>query len=485
MYSVNGHDIFIIIFVTFLSSLVLTPIAHKIAYHVKALDYPNKRRLNKKPMPTLGGLAIFCSFLIGYMLYAESSVQMLSILMGSFFLIIMGMIDDINPIRAKYQLIVQIFAASIIAFYGHITVDYLSILGMHFTFAPPFNYLITIILIVGIINAINLSDGLDGLSSGISAIYFVTIIIIAFLMQMQNSLDTTLCLIMLGSVLGFLVYNFPPAKIYVGDTGSNFLGFIIAVTSLLGYKTATFTSLLIPIIILATPIMDVGFSIIRRILKGQNPFNTPDKEHLHHQLLKLEFSTKSSLLIIYAIDILFAITSILYAIGDTTYAILIYVGLMIFFLFIVLKTDILFKKEPKESRILKLYKKYQEIINYLIVGVLTTVVSLGTYFICVHTFLDATNSVELQIANVISWIFAVIFAYVTNRIFVFKSKNKNYLKEITSFFTSRVLTLLMDMLVMFLFVTIFHGSDTIGKLISQVIVTIANYLFSKIFVFKK
>ena len=158
---------------------------------------------------------------------------------------------------------------------------------------------------------------------------------------------------------------------------------------------------------------------------------------------------------------------------------------MIFFLFIVLKTDILFKKEPKESRILKLYKKYQEIINYLIVGVLTTVVSLGTYFICVHTFLDATNSVELQIANVISWIFAVIFAYVTNRIFVFKSKNKNYLKEITSFFTSRVLTLLMDMLVMFLFVTIFHGSDTIGKLISQVIVTIANYLFSKIFVFKK
>ena len=123
MLTVNGHNVFIIIFITFLSSLILTPIVRKIAYHVKALDYPNNRRLNKVPMPTLGGLAIFISFLIGYMLYAESSVQMLSILMGSFFLIIMGMIDDINPLKAKYQLIVQIFAACIIAFYGHITVD--------------------------------------------------------------------------------------------------------------------------------------------------------------------------------------------------------------------------------------------------------------------------------------------------------------------------------------------------------------------------
>ena len=350
MLTVNGHNVFIIIFITFLSSLILTPIVRKIAFHVKALDYPNKRRLNKVPMPTLGGLAIFISFLIGYMFYAESSVQMLSILMGSFFLIIMGMIDDINPIKAKYQLIVQIFAACIIAFYGHITVDYLSILGFNLNIAPPFNYLITIIIIVAITNAINLSDGLDGLSSGISAIYFATISIIAFIMNMQNGLDTTLCLIMLGSILGFLVYNFPPAYMYAGDTGSNFLGFIIAVTALLGYKTATFTSLLIPLVILATPIIDVIFSIIRRILKHQNPFNTPDKLHLHHQLLKLEFSTKASLLIIYAIDILFAGISIFYALGDTTYAILIYIGLMILFLFIVLKTDILFKRREKNDK---------------------------------------------------------------------------------------------------------------------------------------
>ncbi len=354
---VNGHDVFVIVFVTFLCSLIVTPIVEKIARHVKALDYPNERRLNKVPMPTLGGLAIFFSFMLGYMLYARSSIQMLSILMGSFLLIFMGIIDDINPLKAKYQLLVQILATAIVVFYGHISLDYVSILGMNFTFTAPWNYIITLVLIVSIINAINLSDGLDGLCSGISSIYFLTISIIAFIMNAQQGLDTTLALIMLGSILGFLVYNFPPARVYLGDTGSNFLGFIIAVTTLLGYKTATFTSLIIPLIILATPIIDVVFSIIRRILKKQNPFSTPDKGHIHHQLLKMQFSTRTSLLIIYAIDILFAGLSIFYALGDTYYVIFIYVGLMIIFLFIVLKTDILFKHNNEKKKNKKETKK--------------------------------------------------------------------------------------------------------------------------------
>lgn len=137
------------------------------------------------------------------------------------------------------------------------------------------------------------------------------------------------------------------------------------------------------------------------------------------------------------------------------------------------------------EKIKKLYKKYEEILNYLIVGVLTTLVSLAIYFILVHTFLDAKNAIQIQIANIISWIFAVSFAYVTNRIFVFKSKSTNYFKEISSFFASRVITLIMDMAIMFLFVTILKGNDTIGKLVSQVMVIIGNYIFSKIFVFKK
>ncbi len=137
----------------------------------------------------------------------------------------------------------------------------------------------------------------------------------------------------------------------------------------------------------------------------------------------------------------------------------------------------------KEIR--KIYKKYEEIINYLIVGALTTIVSLTTYFLCVHTFLNPENALEIQIANVISWLFAVLFAYITNRIFVFKSKSKQYLKEIVSFAISRLLTLFMDMGIMFLFVTLLHGNNTVWKLISQGVVIVANYIFSKIFVFRK
>lgn len=133
----------------------------------------------------------------------------------------------------------------------------------------------------------------------------------------------------------------------------------------------------------------------------------------------------------------------------------------------------------------KMYKKYEEIINYLIVGVLTTVVSLSTYYLCVVTILNPHIGWQLQVANIISWICAVAFAYITNRIFVFKSNNKNIFKEISSFTSSRVVTLLMDMFIMFMIVTVFNGNDKIGKLVTQVVVTVGNYILSKLFVFKE
>lgn len=137
------------------------------------------------------------------------------------------------------------------------------------------------------------------------------------------------------------------------------------------------------------------------------------------------------------------------------------------------------------KKIISLYKKYQEIINYLIVGVLTTIVSLVTYYTCVLTFLDPNKAIELQIANIISWIIAVLVAFVTNKIFVFKSKNKNLFKEFTSFIGARILTLLLDMIIMFVMVTVIGINDKISKLVVQVVVTILNYVFSKIFVFRK
>jgi len=348
--TVNGHNIFLILAVTFISSLILTPIMRKIAFHIGAVDMPNERRLNKVPMPTIGGFAVFFSFLIGFMLFGRSTVDLIPILIGAFILIFMGLCDDIKPISAKYQLVSQLIACAIVTIYGGITIDNFTIIGHTFIFNEPFNYFITIFLMVGIINTINLCDGLDGLSSGVSSIYFLTITIIAFLMGMTGGLDVTIAVLMLGSLLGFLVHNFPPAKQYIGDCGSNFVGYMIAITACLGFKTATFTSIIIPLLILATPFIDVAFAIIRRILKGQNPFNTPDKNHLHHQFLKMQFSTRSSVLIIYVINLAFAAVSVLYALGHTDYAFILYFGLMIIFLFIVLKTEVLFKKDKAEEK---------------------------------------------------------------------------------------------------------------------------------------
>ncbi len=345
---VNEHNVFVIIIVTLLTSLVLVPIVKKIATHVGAMDQPNARKIHKIPMPRLGGLAIYLAFLFGYILYGEVSTQMLSILIGSFLLVLVGFIDDINPVKARYKLIVQIIAATIVVVYGDLSFTEISILGNKIYFSKIVGSLLSIIFIVAITNAINLIDGLDGLAAGISSIYFLTIAIIAFILNRIGGLDVIISLIMLGATLGFLIHNFPPAKIFMGDSGSLFLGFMISVIALLGYKVTTFTSLIVPILILAIPIFDTIFAILRRLLKGQN-IGVADKEHFHHQLLKMRYSPTKSILIIYAIDIAFAAVSIFYILGDNQIAIAIYIALMILLLFVVLKTDILFDHSKKKQ----------------------------------------------------------------------------------------------------------------------------------------
>jgi len=347
--NVNGHNVFLIVFITFLASAVLVPLAKKCAFHTNALDIPNARKVHKKPIPRMGGLAVFGAFLLGYMLFARSTYQIISILIGGFIIVFIGMIDDIKPVGALPKFIIHIIAACVAVFYGRIIIDYVGVFGLNINFPVPLNYIITIFFIVAITNAINLIDGLDGLSSGISSIYFLTIVIIAFILDRKEGLDTILSLIMLGATLGFLVHNFYPAKIFIGDSGSYFLGYIISIIALLGYKGTTLTTLIIPIVILAIPIFDTGLAILRRALKGQG-IGTPDKEHFHFQLLKMRFSVPASVLIIYGINILFASVSIFYVLGDQKIAIAVYIALMVLLLFLVLKTDILFEHKNKEKR---------------------------------------------------------------------------------------------------------------------------------------
>ena len=348
-WEVNGNNAFVVVLVTFLTSAILVPFIKKVAMHANAMDIPNERSSHTKPTPRLGGLAIFGAFLLGYMLFARTSIQMTAILIGGIIIVLTGIFDDVNPLSAKAKFIMQIIAACTVVFYGNIILDHIDVFGLNIDFAVPFNYLITILFIVGITNAINFIDGLDGLSSGVSSIYFTTIAIIAFILNKNQGLETILSLIMLGSTLGFLLHNFHPAKIFMGDTGSLFLGFIISVIALLGFKGATLTSLIIPILILAIPIFDTALAILRRLLKGEK-ISAPDKQHFHHQLLKMKFGVRGTVLIIYAINIIFAAVSIFFVMGDKKIAIMLYVALMILLLFLVLKTDILFMHHKEEKK---------------------------------------------------------------------------------------------------------------------------------------
>lgn len=345
---VNNVNIFYIILITFVSSLILVPLIKDIAIHINAMDIPDKRKVHKKPMPRLGGLAIFLSFLVGYMFFAPLTTQMISILIGSFLIVLLGIIDDINPLKATTKLWGQILVSVILVFYGKVYINELSFLGMNINLGM-WAYPLSLFITVACINSINLIDGLDGLAAGTSSIYFITIIIISILLGRIDNLGFMLCLIMLGSTLGFLKYNFNPASIFMGDTGSMFLGFMVAVISLLGFKTATLTSFLIPILILFIPILDTLLAILRRLIKGES-IGKPDKEHVHFQLLNKTSSVKKTVVIIYFINALFSAVSVLYAIGKTNIAIALYSLLMLISIIFIFKTDILYKHDKTSKK---------------------------------------------------------------------------------------------------------------------------------------
>ena len=346
-FNINGHNVFLIVIVTFLSSFIFVYLARKIATFIGAIDIPNERSAHKNPTPLLGGIGIFLAFLLGYMLFGEENTLMISILMSSFLILLLGVFDDIKPIRAKYKFLVHIIVAAIVVFYGGLSLNKIDMFQyeLYFGWLSPY---ITMLIIIATINAINLIDGLDGLCAGISSIYFLTIGIIALILNNLGGLDIILSFIMLGSTLGFLIHNFPPAKIFMGDTGSTFLGLMISVIMLLGFKTVTFTSLLIPLILLLLPIADTLFAIIRRVI-NKKPIGEADKEHIHHQLLK-RFSKRNTILVIYAINIIFSIITIFYALGHKKEMIIFYILLMFIFLFLIFKTNVLFNHDKKEKK---------------------------------------------------------------------------------------------------------------------------------------
>lgn len=341
-------NVIVIVLTTFFFTVLFVPVVKKIAIKIGAVAIPNERSSHTINMPQLGGVAIFFGFLLGYILFSNQTTEMNSVLIGSFILIIFGIVDDINPIKARYKLLIQIVAASIVAIYGGLLLKEIGAFGYYISF-NDFSYPLTIFFIVAMINVINLIDGLDGLSAGISSIYFLTIGIIAFINNSLGGLDIVLAFIMLGATLGFLYHNFYPAKIFMGDAGSAFMGFMIAIIALLGFKNVTLTSFIIPVLILAVPILDTLFAIIRRIISKKS-IGQADKEHLHHQLMKMKFSHRNTVLIIYLIEILFSITSVIYVLNNAQLGIVLYIILAGLVIWIVIKTNIIFDRSKKSKK---------------------------------------------------------------------------------------------------------------------------------------
>ena len=337
-----------IVLVTFLFSAAIMPVMKRVAVHIGAVDKPRRdeghRHIHNKVIPKLGGVGIFLGLLFGYVLFGKQSIQMNSILIGSFIMVLVGIVDDIKPIRARDKLLCQLIAASVIVFYGKILLNNVTAFGFSFDFGIM-AYPLTLFFIVACSNMINLVDGIDGLSGGICSIFYITIAIIGFFQGRSGTLVMLLTFIMLGSTLGFLLHNFYPAKIFAGDCAT-FEGFIIAVISLLEFKATALISLFVPLLILAIPILDTLFAIIRRILKKQ-PIFAPDREHLHHQLLGMNFSQRTTVLIIYTINILFAMAAIFYVLKDPVLGKVIYIILLVIVLWFVLETSIISDKNPK------------------------------------------------------------------------------------------------------------------------------------------
>lgn len=338
-------DICIILIPIFFFSCLCFPFVKFITKHINAYDIPNKRKVHKNKMLLSGGLIIYFGFLLGFMLFIPKNNMMFSILVGSFIVIIIGILDDIKPLNAKSKILGQFIVSFIIVFYGKILLSEIHIFNIYINLGL-LSYPITMLFIVSLMNSINFIDGLDGLAGGISLIFFITIFFIGLLMNNLASTEITLCLIMIASVLGFLMFNFYPAKIFMGEVGSMFLGYMIGVICLLGYKTVTLTSFVVPLIILAIPILDTLFAIIRRLIRG-NCFYEADKKHFHHQLLNKKFSHKLTVIIIYMINLLFSLVSIFYIFKDRLVGFVIYIFLCLFIIWLVVTTDIVVSYENK------------------------------------------------------------------------------------------------------------------------------------------
>ena len=344
-------------------SFLMTPVVKTFAYKVGAIDVPkDARRMHKVPIPRLGGLAIFIGFMVSILLFSEITLELRSILLGAVIIVVLGVVDDIMALPAMLKFVVQIVAALIPATHGvtilafsnpNIFSDNLYwVLG---SLSIPF----TVLWIVAITNSVNLIDGLDGLANGVSAISATTMLVIA-LVSDQSAVAVVLAALV-GACVGFMPYNMNPAKMFMGDTGATFLGYILATMSIQGlFKYYAVISFVVPFLILGLPIFDTTFAFIRRIAHGQSPMH-PDRSHIHHRLIDMGLNQKQAVATLYVISAILGLSAVVLTTGGEQKAMLFFLALCIV---AVVAARVVFPKEVKEELREELKEELDELKNH-------------------------------------------------------------------------------------------------------------------------
>lgn len=291
----------LIFFIGLLSAYLVTPLIKSVAIHVGAVDFPSERKVHAEPIPRLGGVAIYVSLLAALTLalfkYLEPTSEVIGILIGGSIMLAIGVADDIKGLSPKSKLIGQLFASAVLIVFG-LQIEFIgNPLGKELIVLGPLAIPVTLFWMLTLINTINFIDGLDGLAAGVSFIAAVTLFFCA--LQTGQNAVAFLTVAVAGSAIGFLTHNFNPASIFMGDSGSMFLGFMLGAVTLQGVlKSVVVVSLLVPLMILGVPISDAVFAIVRR-LRHNKPLVQADRGHIHHQLLHRGFTHRQTVVIIY------------------------------------------------------------------------------------------------------------------------------------------------------------------------------------------
>ena len=309
-------------------SYLSTPFVKKLAFKIGAVDVPkDNRRMHKKPIPRLGGLAIVIAFLLCTFLFVKLEKQMQGILLGAIIILVVGVLDDCLALPALPKFFAQIAAGTIVVLHGceirYVTNPFSVVPFDLGWLAGP----VTVFWIVLMTNAVNFIDGLDGLAVGVSGISTGTMLVIALLLG-KESVAVVLAAL-LGACIGFIPYNFNPAQIFMGDTGSTFLGFVLASISVQGlFKMYAVVSFVVPFLILGVPFFDLSFAVIRRLAKGQNPM-TADRGHIHHRLIDMGLSQKQSVAIVYMLTGVLGLAAVLLANNTGTKAFILFAAVFV------------------------------------------------------------------------------------------------------------------------------------------------------------